>query len=500
MTARIMVGDAIEQLRLLADASVHMCATSPPYYGKRDYGIPPSVWGGDPACAHRWGDELLDRSKRSPGTQCGSLTGDGRYQVKACRFEIRSNFCADCGAWRGCLGLEPTPELYVEHMVLVFEEVRRVLRPDGTLWLNLGDSYATGAGRVGEHPGGGEQGKAWAGTPNPGATSWAGVRGKKVRATRDGSHAGINTAMAARGPMTQPNRMPLPGLKPKDLIGIPWMVAFALRRAGWWLRGENIWSKPNPMPESVTDRCTVSHETVFLLAKSEQYYFDADAIAEESVEMTRPQSEKRRLQRMNRGVSAVAGGGQSSKGIDGGEAVETHVMMGGAYRNKRTVWTISTKPFPGAHFATFPPELVEPCILAGTSGRGCCVECAAGWERQADFDGKTIGWWPGCRCEALGDLVAYPPRPKTKDADALREWEIVCRQADRVNAERCAEHKARPTAPAVVIDPFGGAFTTAMVACRLQRSSIMIERNEEYAEMGNARISADAGMFARVAE
>jgi DNA modification methylase len=186
----------------------------------------------------------------------------------------------------GQLGLESTPDEYVARMVGVFREVRRVLADDGTLWLNLGDSYATGAGKVGDHPGGGVQGASW------------------------------------RGATTSPNRLPIEGFKPKDLVGIPWRVAFALQADGWWLRQDIIWHKPNPMPESIRDRCTKSHEYLFLLAKSERYFYDNEAIAEQALHSDT--------------------------------------------RNRRSVWTIATKPFKGAHFAVMPEALAEPCVLAGS--------------------------------------------------------------------------------------------------------------------------------------
>ena len=165
----------------------------------------------------------------------------------------------------GQLGLERTPEEYVSKLVAVFREVRRVLRDDGTLWCVLGDCYATGAGKVGNCPGGGEQGARWRG---------------------EGSKHDYGI-----GPVTQPNRMPLPGLKPKDLVGVPWRVVFALQADGWWLRSDIIWHKPNPLPESVTDRPTKAHEYVFLLAKSERYWYDAEAIAEPITKGDHPRNE-----------------------------------------------------------------------------------------------------------------------------------------------------------------------------------------------------------------
>lgn len=241
MIYRLLNADVLAGLRTMADQSFQCTITSPPYWGLRDYGIEPSVWDGDASCSHEWG------TRATPGIAGSGINGDSH--ATAGRFEKRSLFCSGCGAWRGCLGLEPTTELYVQHIVDVFREVRRVMRDDGTLWLNLGDCYATGAGAVGNSPGGGVQGERW----------------KRGRATNEHGYAPI-------GPMTQPNRLPQVGLKPKDLVGIPWAVAFALRADGWWLRQCIIWSKPNPMPESVRDRPTTAHEYIFLLAKSEHYF------------------------------------------------------------------------------------------------------------------------------------------------------------------------------------------------------------------------------------
>jgi DNA modification methylase len=305
----------------LVDECVQCCVTSPPYWGLRDYGTRPLVWGGSPA-------------------------------------------------WVGQLGLEPTPDLYVAHLVMVFEEVRRVLKSDGVLWMNLGDCYATGAGKVGEHPGGGEQG-----------ARWKGYKGDRNGA--EGKH-GYRV-----GPQTQPNRLPIAGLKPKDLVGVPWMAAFALRAAGWYLRSDVIWSKPNPMPESVTDRPTKAHEYLFLLTKSERYYYDADAIAEpirtdpkenyparsvvtgrggldclEQVPGAQPQ------QRSSGGLPPRRSGNKQRKVGDERGRPGSHlggsIPWEGWTRNKRTVWTVNTQPYPDAHFATFPSALIEPCILAGS--------------------------------------------------------------------------------------------------------------------------------------
>lgn len=255
-TFEIKLGDCLESLRAMPDKSVHCCVTSPPYFGLRDYGV------------------------------------DGQ------------------------IGLEPTPEEFVQALVEVFREVRRVLRDDGTLWLNIGDSYNA-------HPG---QRKT---------TDKAGAKQQSVR-----------------GAQAAPSRS-VEGCKPKDLIGIPWMLAFALRADGWYLRQDIIWSKPNPMPESVRDRCTKAHEYVFLLSKSPRYYFDSEAIKE-------PATSGDTRKPHGRGQASIAG--RAASGIrDGNQKNEGTLEL----RNRRSVWTVTTKPFKGAHFATFPPDLIEPCILAG---------------------------------------------------------------------------------------------------------------------------------------
>lgn len=378
----ILTGDCRAMLRTLSDESVHCVVTSPPYWGLRDYGTEPQVWGGDLEHQHQWADQ----TKRGGGAyKEGSKK---RWQHSAKDFarddrfldghpEIPAGAFCECGAWRGSLGLEPTPYLYVEHILEVFQEARRVLRKDGTLWLNLGDCYATGAGRVGEHPGGGEQGARWKGDIDR-------LRDSK-RAYRDDSKNRGTSARCDgrgghkyRGPMTQPNRMPIPGLKPKDLVGIPWRVAFALQSDGWWLRSDIIWNKPNAMPESVTDRPTRSHEYLFLLSKSERYYYDQNVIAEEQSENERT----RRLREQQEGLRTRYSlrrdepHGQVKPGQNGCvrtvEARQALALKG--TRNRRSVWTVPTEPYADAHFATFPTRLVEPCIRAGCPVGGVVLD------------------------------------------------------------------------------------------------------------------------------
>ena len=324
---RLLLGDCRERLGELDAGSVHTCVTSPPYFGLRDYGH------------------------------------------------------------AGQIGLESTPDAFVAEMVSVFREVRRVLRDDGTLWLNLGDSYAQGHGGSSTMGNGVNLTKASRSAAKPrkrddvDCASWS---------TRDATPKNV-----------------VPGLKPKDLMGMPWRVAFALQADGWWLRQDIIWAKPNPMPESVTDRCTKAHEYLFLLSKGPRYHFDAKAIAEASETFGRQ----------------APAAGVSPKNLDA-DRVYQGVPKGDSYdretRNKRSVWNVATQPFKEAHFATYPPELIEPCILAG---------CPAG---------------------------------------------------------------------GTVLDPFGGAGTTGLVADRLQRNAILIELNPDYAEIARKRLHGDAGMFSDV--
>jgi DNA modification methylase len=296
----ILTGDCLEVLGGLPDGMAQTCVTSPPYYGLRDYGH------------------------------------------------------------AGQIGLEETPGAYVARLVDVFREVRRVLRDDGTLWLNLGDSYARAGGEGGCGP------------------------NAQVGNTKSGEQ--------------RRNLVPPSGYKPKDLLGIPWMVAFALRADGWWLRQDIIWHKPNPMPESVTDRCTKAHEYVFLLTKSARYFYDADSIREAPTGRTDALSV----------INTKADNGREKRTLNNDGTI-------GA--NARSVWPIATQPYSGAHFATMPPALAERCIKAGSKP---------------------------------GDMV---------------------------------------------LDPFGGAGTTGLVADRLGRSATLIELNPEYAGLARERITADAPLL-----
>ena len=306
-TWSLLEGDARARLEDLPAGSVQTCVTSPPYWGLRDYGT--STWeGGDPACDHTG---AVVRTA-PPGTP--------KQASNAGALMVRSGDCR-CGAVRvdAQLGLEPTPDAYVAGIVGVFRGVWRVLRDDGTLWLNLGDTFNS--------------------SPSNQHSGAVGANGSKA--------LGISVGRQARA---------IAGLKLKDLVGIPWRVAFALQADGWYLRSDIIWHKPNPMPESVSDRPTKAHEYLFLLTKSARYYYDAEAIAEQAT----PQ------QRTGR-----AGGYQCPADIALAATGKRHGSTGlngpsGDTRNRRSVWTVATQPYAEAHFATFPEDLITPCVLAGS--------------------------------------------------------------------------------------------------------------------------------------
>lgn len=332
---QILRGDSRDVLKTLPDESIQSCITSPPYYGLRDYGV------------------------------------------------------------EGQIGLESTPEAFVIEMVAIFREVRRVLRADGTLWLNLGDSYSRSGGRA---------------------------NAQSMNCLKDTHREAIQSSRGCAS------------MKPKDLIGIPWMVAFALRADGWYLRQDIIWSKPNSMPESVKDRCTKAHEYLFLLTKSPQYYYDAESIAEDAIYSDLSGQDESGYKdagfysgKHSRSArDSFKRTGSKREAAMHGQSMGTHRpdrpqdTWNTAKRNKRSVWSVPTSPYAEAHFATFPPDLIEPCVKAG---------CPTG---------------------------------------------------------------------GMVLDPFGGAGTTGMVADRLGRNAILIELNPEYADIAKRRIKGDAGMFAEV--
>ena len=418
---QIICGDCLEVMKGWPDKSIQCCVTSPPYWGLRDYGV------------------------------------------------------------EGQLGLEKTPEEYVTKMVEVFREVKRVLRDDGTLWLNLGDSYSTGG--------------------------------------RGGQWVGDEHEQQSRGWQSAP-----PGLKHKDLCGIPWRVAFALQSDGWYLRQDIIWHKPNPMPESCTDRCTKSHEYLFLLTKKPRYFYDAQAIAEPCVESnaSRPRmgqgpntqynqkraswngsafdkgktfihQEERCQKRSGTGVGFGHGTDKESRNR---ERVNTGTTDG--TKNKRSVWTVPTKSFKDAHFATFPPKLIEPCILAGTSKKGACPECGAPWDRVVEKEVNTTG--RGRDHIAGGDSTigqGWEDTPRATLQTKTTGWRPTCECSFEVHAvPGDGTGIATPCpVPCVVFDPFMGAGTVGVVAAQHGRDYVGTELNPEYCEIARSRLEAvDTGV------
>ncbi|VXC86927.1 Modification methylase XcyI (modular protein) [Enterobacterales bacterium 8AC] len=403
---RCYVGDCVELMRTMPEKAFHTCVTSPPYYGLRDYGV------------------------------------DGQ------------------------IGLEPTPEEFIEKLVGVFREVRRVLRDDGTLWVNIGDSYATG-GR-----GGG---------------------GSFMDARSDGAWKGKS---AVTGWRSAPE-----GMKHKDLMGIPWMLAFALRADGWYLRQDIIWHKPNPMPESVRDRCTKAHEYIFLFSKSPRYYFDHVAFKEPAVgngeigsgvgwnHSSKADPRDGRVGRTRSKRDSFKRGGSKREQAIPGQSYGTHrgeseeSTWDTNMRNRRSVWTIATRPLRGAHFATFPPALVEPCILAGTSEKGHCPACGERWVRKIEREFVP-----------QGDVSAekgFRGHGDTKPMDASNSWQGFARgmtRTDTVGWAAGCQCGLEPV-PDVMIDPFGGSGTSAGVAVAHGRKAVLCELNPAYAAMVPVRVN-----------
>jgi DNA modification methylase len=384
MSWRILEGDCRDVLRSLDAGSVHTCVTSPPYFGLRDYGH------------------------------------------------------------GGQIGLEPTPDEFVAALVAVFREVRRVLRDDGTVWLNLGDSYC--ASPPGNVRGVGE------------TSGLAGAGSDRYRQTLMAGHATKRDTTKIGG-----------GVKPKDLIGVPWMVAFALRADGWYLRSDIVWSKPNPMPESVTDRPTKAHEYVFLLSKRPTYFYDADAIREEAQDRPQPSAadkvkDPNRTAWLNNAYApGPTGFGHNPNG-----------------RNRRSVWTVATQPYAGAHFATFPPKLIEPCVLAGCPERAC-GECGAPWERVVERTPMVVR-----PTEKRANWQADDDHARTQTGGTMLEPPT----SRTIGFEPSCACNADPTA-GTVLDPFAGAGTTGLVALRHNRAFTGIELNAEYAQLARDRIETD---------
>lgn len=478
MTWEYPVGHAPVVLDQYPAEHFHNVTTSPPYWGLRDYSImkehrlkrdaiewarvyaeemtlrygdlgsiyipkPPekrdgawigkvsivAVWGGKPSCDHQWGEELPHGRRGKKG-----ISGDGGYIHPTLRDARQGGgsggggaYCRGCNAWLGSYGLEPTPELYVEHTLEILRAIRRVLRPDGTVWWNLGDSYNAMRGNGWEQEG-------WGPADSHGT-----------------------------------EKRPRPeGLKQKDLVLLPFRVALAAQADGWWVRSTIIWSKSNAMPESAQDRPTTSHEYVFLLTKAPRYYYDAVAIREEG---KKPYNVKN------------PGGWNSSLGEHHGtihpegrtKTTTTDEVRTG--RNARTVWEITPKPFKEAHFATFPPKLVERCIMAGTSEYGCCASCGAPYVRRIEKTGTkehkrkqgTQGEWTGSGKGGRVGGMNDGTHPEGVVVTTIG-WEAGC--DCKVDVVPCR-----------VLDPFVGSGTTLDTARQLGRHAVGVDISEEYRDI-----------------
>jgi len=353
----------------------------------------------------------------------------------------------------GQLGLEPTPEEFLEKMVAVFREVRRILRKDGTLWLNIGDSYA---GSGGNH--------------------------------KENHKRNKPTAQQEAGSMAKQN---IPGLKPKDLCMMPHRLAMALQKDGWWIRSDIVWHKPNPMPEPCTDRPTKSHEYIFLCTKSAKYYYDAAAIREENVtesnagrprmgqgqntQYKQKRGEHKNLQEKGQSVHSI----HVNRAAGKGEPIT-------AGRNKRSVWTIPTQAFAEAHSATFPEKLVEPCIKAGTSEKGCCPECGAPWVRITEKpkppskDTRTPG-------------KHTPTSDKKMRGAKLQEW--LNKNPTKTIGWQPGCKCGKEPVPCLVYDLFFGSGTVGLVAYKLGRHYSGSELNPEYVKIAEKRIQAEKDKY-----
>jgi DNA modification methylase len=441
MMNEIWQGDVLELAKRLPDNSIHMICTSPPYWNLRDYGT--ALWvGGSEECNH----VANPKATKTFGNPEFNENRPSREQTKTNGYY--KDICPKCSATRidQQLGLEKTPEEYIEKMVLIFRELRRALREDGTLWLNLGDGYAQGNGKKYDK-----------------AESLEDAERAKDKGYSTQAYAGYKGWQRASGTAVS-------GLKPKDLIGMPWRIALALQADGWYLRSDIIWAKKNCMPESVNDRPTKSHEYVFLLTKSARYFYDAEAIREATGnEMSWEEYNKRTAP----GATWQSGGLTRYAGTNKHDGGQSHPNG----RNRRTVWTIATEAYPEAHFATYPEALVEPCILAGTSSMGVCPECGKQWERVVSKEYLS--------------KAQYTPKNENLRYENGRGRNVT-RMGDGVNTQTLSwqptcKHTEQPI-PAIILDPFLGSGTTASVAKRLGRNWLGFELNPTYIKLAWKRI------------
>jgi DNA modification methylase len=511
---RFLHGDCRDVLKTLPDGSVHTVVTSPPYYGLRDYGT--GRWsGGDAGCNHVVGEIRTGLGL----AKLGERYAGGGHKASEPKPMTAKGECPKCGAVRvdSQIGLEATPDAYIAELVAVFREVWRVLRDDGTFWLNIGDSY----------------------------NAYNGNRGASKSLS-----ASINDAIPI---LPKGAGLTEPTLKNKDILMIPARLAIALQADGWYLRSDIIWNKPNPMPESCTDRPTSSHEHIFLLAKSgdttfwthrdkpgtrnrpepdyrwvsrlgdeaerstppdhwpapgakrdwsrinlwkaHDYFWDAEAVREAC------ESGPSDIRKMTESLPRIGGKHKTLDDLLSKASAATNIgrkrsVGDPSGRNLRNVWTIATAPYRESHFATFPPSLVERCVKAGTSEKGCCPSCGAPWVRVTEridqgYDGSRYGERAvaasgGAKTGGTCMSTLGSSNGKLTGKTATIGWHPTC------------DCPSVDPVPCTVLDPFSGSGTTALVADRLGRDAIGIDLSDAYGDMAKDRLVKDAGLFADI--
>jgi DNA modification methylase len=544
--------DVFSFMNTLPDQCVQTVVTSPPYFGLRNYKIPDRIWGGESGCEHEFTGEYKTPTKMG-------LDPRGFRDPKWIAVKEKANnigytqFCSKCFAWKGSLGAEPVPELFVSHLVEIFESIKPKLHDTGTLWVNLGDSYARSSG-------------SWGITEN-------------TPSVKEGDVL-LKNRIKGRNPTEKPPFISFykeAGYKPKDLLGIPWAFAFAMRDAGWYLRQDIIWNKPNPMPAPVKDRCTTSHEYIFLFSKMERYFYDHYAIMEpiKEASVTRykynfggdyadelDKTEGRLTLKGKKNLPKFGGTGQaggdnpvySGREYDASlipgrnrRDVWHHPILGELEPNSSLVWSMKTGGLPrelqGEHFAAFPEKLPELCILAGTPHK-VCAKCRApykrivenirpeGWEdkgptTEGEKELREISkeiYGGNQKSRSISDIYnrALESERVQKGFEPWEEWKKSC-GADKkggykgkskgdpgeAGAESPSDVKRRilegmgpktstfatkckcgssDTVNAIVLDPFSGTYTTAVVAERLGRDWLGCDVADRFVDLGKKRL------------